>query len=75
MAGLAARLSRDLDRPVLNRTGIDGFFHIELEWAREGEGPSVFTVLQEQLGLKLEAAKEPMEMIVVDHAEKIPAQN
>ena len=74
IATLAHRLSLDLDRPVFDKTGIPGTFRIRLEWAREGDGPSVFAAVQE-LGLKLEASKAPIEILVIDHAEKIPAEN
>lgn len=85
MANLADKLSQLLDRPVIDRTGTKGVFDVELKWVADGErrregdnpdGPtSVFTALQEQLGLKLEAGKGPVEMIVVDHAEKEPTGN
>jgi len=74
MAGLAHRLSLDLGRPVVDRTGLGGAFRITLEWAREGDGPSVFTAIQE-LGLKLEGTKSPIEVLVIDRAEKVPTAN
>lgn len=74
MEALAHRLSRDLDRPVFNKTDIQGTFRIKLEWAREGDGPSVFGAIQE-LGLKLEGSKAPIEILVIDHAERIPTEN
>ena len=79
MESLATILSRQLDRPVLNMTGIKGHYDVRLEWTPEGQstpdGPSIFTAIQDQLGLKLEARKAPIEMIVVDHAEKDPSEN
>jgi uncharacterized protein (TIGR03435 family) len=75
MEDLAFRLSRDLDRPVLDRTGIKGSFRITLEWAREGDGPSVFSAIQQELGLKLESTKAPIEVLVIEHAERIPTEN
>jgi uncharacterized protein (TIGR03435 family) len=39
------------------------------------DSPSIFTALQEQLGLKLEARKVPVEILVIDHVEKAPSEN
>lgn len=83
--GLATFLSQMLEQPVLNATGLTSVFNFELDWApqetgprlpeaNEIAGPSIFTALQEQLGLKLESGKGPVEIIVVDHAEK-PTEN
>jgi uncharacterized protein (TIGR03435 family) len=49
-------------------TGIQGFF-------ARSDGPTIFTALQEQLGLKLEARKVPVEILVIDHVEKVPSEN
>jgi uncharacterized protein (TIGR03435 family) len=86
MPALAVFLSRTMERPVLDATTVSGVFDFKLEWsqqqdpgakapdANEAAGPSIFTALQEQLGLKLESTKGPVEIIVVDHAEK-PTEN
>ena len=78
MAGLASWLAREMDRPVIDHTGIDGDFDVKLEWSPEqisaSSGPSIFTALQEQLGLRLESGKGPVEMIVIDSIEK-PSEN
>ena len=66
-------------RPVVNKTGLEGSYEIELDYARDQDTdsslPSIFTALQEQLGLKLEAQKVPVEMLVIDNVEKIPTEN
>ena len=93
--GLAAYLSGQLGRPVIDRTGLVGAYAFQLEWtpniadgsegAREkagfvgaalpdGSGPSIFTALQEQLGLRLESQRSPIETIVIESASK-PAAN
>jgi uncharacterized protein (TIGR03435 family) len=78
MDRFAAVLSREMDLPVVNRTGLDGVFNIKLAWSREdsgaAEGPSIFTAVQEQLGLRLRSEKAPVEVIVIDHAEQ-PSEN
>jgi uncharacterized protein (TIGR03435 family) len=87
---LARNLSGNLSCPVVDMTGIKGVFDLTLEWspdemqfpAKTGEaaepavpaGPSIFTALQEQLGLRLETQKAPAEMIVIDRIEK-PSAN
>jgi uncharacterized protein (TIGR03435 family) len=78
-----------LDRPVIDRTGItSGLFNFRLEFAPDqstprfptpradeaGGGPSIFTAVREQLGLKLEDGKGPGERLVIDHAER-PSEN
>jgi bla regulator protein BlaR1 len=79
IAALAETLARKLRRTVLDKTGLTGFYDYKLEFsldpATDGTAlPSIFTALQEQLGLRLESAKGPVEILVVDHAEK-PSEN
>ncbi len=72
------------DRPiVINRTGLDGAFNLGLEWTDErmprpdgtpssspADVPSIFTAIQEQLGLKLISTKGPVDVVVIDHVER-----
>jgi len=65
------------DRPVLDKTGLQGFFDLSLDWVPDSAqpdptsaGPSLFTALEEQTGLKLEPRKAPFEFLAVDHVEK-----
>jgi uncharacterized protein (TIGR03435 family) len=84
MDRLADWVARQVERPVVNETGIEGGFDFTLEWARErggmraepgdGAGPTIFTALSEQLGLRLESKKVPVEVLIIDKAEK-PAEN
>jgi uncharacterized protein (TIGR03435 family) len=81
MAELAHQLSRTsaVGRPVFDKTGIEGAFDFTYEYAPDDNDsagrPSIFTALQQKLGLKLEAAKGPVEVVVIDHAEKVPTAN
>jgi uncharacterized protein (TIGR03435 family) len=73
LAGVLSQLP-DVDRLVLDRTGLAGGFDVNLEYqplrdASGDAGPSLFTALQEQLGLKLESTRGPIEVLVVDHVE------
>jgi uncharacterized protein (TIGR03435 family) len=82
MAGFAGTLSRlqELDRPVIDATGLKGVFNLSLNYSpddaapSDNAGPSIFTALTEQLGLKLEAGKGPVDILVIDHVEK-PSDN
>jgi len=71
-------LSRQMDLPVFNHTGLEGAFNLKLKWtperAKTPEGPSIYTAIQEQLGLRLRAGKVPVEVLVIDHVEK-PSEN
>jgi uncharacterized protein (TIGR03435 family) len=79
-------LSNQVDRLVVNRTGLTGNFDLQLEWSPEATraaaepagvtlgGPSIFTALREQLGLRLEATKAPVDAIVIDSLER-PSEN
>jgi uncharacterized protein (TIGR03435 family) len=78
---LADRLGDILGRPVVNETGLDGRFDFTIEWtsdeslaAGSATGPSIFTAIQEQLGLKLESKKGPVRMLVIERAER-PSEN
>ena len=76
MPEFAEKLSdlRGIDHPVVDRTGLKGVFDITLKSAASAmlqpDGPSLITLLQEQLGLKLVSARAPVEVLVIDHAEK-----
>jgi uncharacterized protein (TIGR03435 family) len=82
MNQLAFRLSRSIGRKVTDKTGLDGRFNLKIEWPQEDRlaepgasaSPGIFTALQEQIGLKLESTKEPVEVIVIDWVEK-PTEN
>jgi uncharacterized protein (TIGR03435 family) len=70
-----------VDRPVLNRTGLAGHYDFTLQWSIprvDGEtdpsAPSIFTAMTEQLGLKLDPQKAPVEYVVIDSAE-MPGEN
>ncbi len=76
-AALASTLSSIAGRPVMDKTGLTGKYDYKLEFAPEDSqadpdpaGPSIFTAVQEQLGLKLEPAKGPVDIFVMDHIEK-----
>jgi len=85
---LATTLSRSgLDRPIIDRTGLLGGFDLHLKWTAdipesapesgaiaEPTSLSIFTAIKEQLGLKLESTKAPVEILVIDHVEK-PSEN
>jgi uncharacterized protein (TIGR03435 family) len=78
MAMLASRLERQLGRTVADHTGLTGEYDYRLTWAPEqaadSTGPSIFTALEEQLGLRLDSAKGPVEIIVIESAGK-PSAN
>ncbi len=87
---LTQELSRELGRVVIDKTGIQGRYDFALTWtpdtgasavnngadasAQPDTGPSIFTAIQEQLGLKLESSKGPVQVLVIDHAE-MPTEN
>jgi uncharacterized protein (TIGR03435 family) len=85
---LAITLARSgLDRPVVDETGLSGGFDLHLKWTAEPPpgnpepgtmddpaGLSIFTALKEQLGLKLEATKGSVEVLIIDHVE-MPSEN
>jgi uncharacterized protein (TIGR03435 family) len=76
IAPLAGRLVSLVNRFVVNRTGLDGVFDFDLSWTPDqaapidSSGPSIFTALQEQLGLKLESTRGPVEFLVIDSVEQ-----
>jgi uncharacterized protein (TIGR03435 family) len=87
MANLATALSFVLARPVVDRTGVTGEFSIHLSFTPEEitpeslppagldtPGASVFSAVQEQLGLRLNPSKGPVAILVIDHVEK-PSEN
>jgi uncharacterized protein (TIGR03435 family) len=85
MASFASTLEPDVDRPVIDMTGLKGTYDIRLEFAETRSGPLVgspdpqapelFTALTEQLGLRLESRRGPVAVLVVDSALRQPTEN
>jgi uncharacterized protein (TIGR03435 family) len=88
METLTKRLESLVGRPVHDETGLKGTYNLSLHWGQNTAGSSgdgapdlpsfaagLFTALQSQLGLKLESKKGMVEMLVVDHCEKVPTEN
>jgi uncharacterized protein (TIGR03435 family) len=82
MEEFAEFLTGQMASPVTDATGLKGKYEISLYWtteplkAADGDaGPTLMRALQEQLGLRLEAKKGPVDFLVVDHIEKLPTDN
>jgi uncharacterized protein (TIGR03435 family) len=83
-------LSQQLGRPVIDKTGLSGLYDIDLHWTPDQmprnlppgiqlppvdpNGPSIFTAVQEQLGLRLESTTGPVDSLVIERVEK-PSEN
>jgi len=85
LAVLAFELSWRLGRPVIDQTGLRGRYELTLNWTEDdgpspapasdaSNAPSLFTAIQEQLGLRLDPTKGPTPVLIIDHAEK-PSEN
>jgi bla regulator protein blaR1 len=89
MGGLALMVAQFVDRQVIDRTGLTGFYDLTLKWTPEPavgttvlglpptppppadpDAPNIFTAVQEQLGLKLEPGRGPVEVVIIDRLEK-----
>jgi uncharacterized protein (TIGR03435 family) len=65
-------LASPAGRQVINNTGLHGRYDIDLRYAPDAadtSGLSIFMAIQEQLGLKLEPTRAPLEVVVIDHIE------
>ncbi|HLY43367.1 MAG TPA: TIGR03435 family protein [Terracidiphilus sp.] len=87
---LTAALTQQVEHPVLDKTALTGHYDFKLRWtpdntpstagadgtsaASDNSAPDLFTAVQEQLGLKLESRKEPLDVVVIDRIEK-PSEN
>jgi uncharacterized protein (TIGR03435 family) len=85
LEGLAVNLSRELGRTVVDKTGLTGIYTFTLTYTSDpnanspasddpASAPTIFTALEEQLGLRLESANGPVPVLVIDHIEK-PSEN
>ena len=86
-SSLASSLDGELDRPVVDKTGLTGTYDLYLHWMPDNDAtlnskdvgadvtlPSLFTAVQEQLGLKMVPARGPVSVLVVDSVQ-VPTQN
>jgi len=84
MSDLAVEVSRIVDRPVVDATGLKARYDLRMDVGavaavsqedRMDAATSMITALQEQMGLRLEARKDSIDVLVIDHVEKIPTEN
>jgi uncharacterized protein (TIGR03435 family) len=87
LSSLASMLTQETGRTVVDETGLTGKYDLTLDWApddgdssdaggeqRDSSGPSIFTAVEEKLGLRLVSEKGPVEGLVIDHVER-PSEN
>lgn len=92
MSYLSWAASQVLNKPVIDKTGLTGYYDFKLEFTPElppdviaraeaegrtipqANGPDIYTAVREQLGLRLDSHKEPVQVMVIDHVEK-PTEN
>ena len=75
MEGLARNLASRAGRVIFDRTGLTGYYQVTLTFAPDiagdaSDAPTLFTALQEQLGLKLEPARAPLQTLIIDRVER-----
>jgi uncharacterized protein (TIGR03435 family) len=90
MGQLAAMIAEYLKRPVVDQTGLTGRYDFTLAFEQdpletsertqprapsENAGPTIFAAVHEQLGLRLEPKRGPVEMVIVDRVDRVPAEN
>ena len=91
MEAFAKLLVGMVRRGVIDRTGLSGYFDGDFDFTTElgppppppgvpdpndrQSFPTIFTAVQEQLGLKLDSKKGPVDLLVIDHLEKVPTEN
>ena len=77
---LAGVLSRLLGLPIVDETGLTGYYDVLLKWTADDTsadttvGPSIFAAIQDTLGLRLSGGKQPIDVLVIDHVER-PTEN
>jgi uncharacterized protein (TIGR03435 family) len=87
MSLLVSLLSRFERQTIVDLTGLQGFFEVKLEWAPDNsltpaptdaaptDRPNLFEAVREQLGLKLESRRSPLEVLIVEKADQVPEAN
>lgn len=83
IASLADLVTRIWEQVVVDKTGLPGVYDFELRWSNDNQNPPsdsdsypvLSTAIQDTLGLRLQAEKVPVEIIVVDHIERVPTKN
>jgi len=78
MGALASYVGNRLGRIVVDKTGLSDSYDFTLEWApdeaQDSPAPSLVTALREQLGLRLESQRSPVEVLVIDSIDR-PSEN
>lgn len=83
MEQIAAHIESAVKQPVVDKTGLAGTYDFDLIFTREDhpsdvphpDHGSIFSAIQEQLGLRLESQKVPADYLVIDHVERVPIEN
>jgi len=71
VAQLVEGLAPFVGRIVLDRSGLVGYFNVDLEWTPDPVASSLFTALREQLGVKMESGRGPVDVVVIDSIDSL----